>query len=61
MRAKKFYEAHISAVFMFVCLMVFKTPVSTIFQSPLYRGGSVFFFIWIDFLARKRKRGIFFK
>ena len=53
-----YYEAHISTVFMLVCLMVFKTPVSTIFQ--LYYGGAVFF-IGIDFLAIKRKRGRFFK
>jgi len=38
---------------------MFKTPVSTIFQ--LYRGGSVFLYIWIDFLAIKRKRDRFFK
>jgi hypothetical protein len=39
---------------MLVCLMVFKTPVSTIFQ--LYYGGAVFFIISVHLAKQFQRR-----
>ena len=55
----KFNEAHISAVLMLVCLFNGIYNVSFNNSSAISRRFR-FFFVWIDFLAIKRKRGRFF-